>query len=48
MKRNSQIGKNFPDSRQQSWLVERDKLKERFAVGMGRQKRYFGFNSKMA
>ena len=47
MKRNSQIGKNFPDSRQQSRLVEGDQFEERFAVGMGRQKRYFGFNSKM-
>ena len=30
------------------WTVEGDQFEERFAVGMGRQKRHFGFNSKMA
>ena len=48
MQRNSQIGKNLPDPRQQSRLVESDKLKESFSVGVGRPERTLGLDGTVA
>ena len=48
MKRNSQIGKNLADAGEQPWLVERNQLKERFTVGMGRQEIDLGIHGKVA